>query len=108
MHSSLRATLSRWHNEVLAPTGAPTLDVHTPDGQQWPLGQGPPSDTRVALDVPAYELFRGLTGRRSMAQAASWDWSADPAPIVSLGLPYPFAWREAPLDDRRPNVQVKR
>ncbi|MGH3796179.1 MAG: maleylpyruvate isomerase family mycothiol-dependent enzyme [Pseudonocardiaceae bacterium] len=43
------------------------------------VGSGEPATT---VDVDAYEFWRALVGRRSRAQMAAWQWSADPAPYL--------------------------
>ena len=43
-----------------------------------------PDGAPVTLRVGRFELFRGVTGRRSPAQVARWDWGgADPTPYLS-------------------------
>jgi len=43
-----------------------------------------PDDAPVSLRVSRFELFRGMTGRRSPVQVAAWDWGgADPAPYLA-------------------------
>ena len=94
---SLRGTLMRWQ-QVLSGAGAPTLHVRSPDGPDWWLGTVDDPDA-VVVETPVYELFRGLTGRRSLGQAVGWNWSADPHPIVGVGLAYPFRWASTAISD---------
>jgi hypothetical protein len=94
----LRVVLSRWEHEVLAPAGLTTLHVRTTEGPDWWLGTT--DDPRaLVLEAPLYDVFRALPGRRTEEQARGWEWSADPAPIIAAGLPFPFRWAATPLDD---------
>ena len=53
------------------------------------LGEGEPT---AAVRVDAFELLRGSTGRRSMAQITSWEWSGDAHPeLVVLAIFQPRA-----------------
>jgi uncharacterized protein (TIGR03083 family) len=95
---ALQGTIGRWR-QTIAPIDPPTtLIVRPPDAREWKLG--PPNDNEPVIVKPsAYELFRALAGRRTLDQVRGWDWSADPEPFLSLGLPYPFTWAETPLAD---------
>ena len=60
--------------------GLPPLEIRA--GQErHQIGDGEPA---VTVDVDPFELYRALTGRRSLAQIAAWDWSGDPAPYAPL------------------------
>ena len=93
----LQGTLARWTQEVLGPARLPPLRIRTSEGDDWELGTG--ESDAVLVDVPRYELFRALAGRRSPDQLREWAWSADPGPYIQAGLPYPFHWASAPLED---------
>jgi uncharacterized protein (TIGR03083 family) len=95
---SLKGTIPRWR-EVLSNVNPPTtLLVRPPDAREWALG--PPNDDPPVVVTPtAYELFRALAGRRTVEQVRAWPWSADPEPILSLGLPYPFEWARSEILD---------
>lgn len=54
--------------------GLPALAVRTP-GRPLLAGSGTPG---AQVEVDAFELFRGLAGRRSTAQVRGWRWSTDP------------------------------
>ena len=43
---------------------------------------GPDGDTEIGLHTSRFEVLRWRTGRRSRAQLAAMDWSADPAPVL--------------------------
>ena len=42
----------------------------------------------MSAAAPQHEWARALTGRRSAAQVAAYDWSADPAPYLDLLSPF--------------------
>jgi len=65
--------------EGSAAAGLETIRVLTEEGDV--LG---PDDAAVSLRVSRFELFRGVTGRRSPEQVAAWDWGgADPTPYIA-------------------------
>ncbi|PRC43553.1 hypothetical protein C6A85_000000104765 [Mycobacterium sp. ITM-2017-0098] len=43
---------------------------------------GPPHGEEIVLRTTKFEALRWRTGRRSRAQLAAMDWSADPAPVL--------------------------
>ena len=43
---------------------------------------GAGDDAGLALSTTRYEAFRWRMGRRSRAQLAAMDWSADPTPVL--------------------------
>ena len=43
---------------------------------------GPDGNTEIGLRTSRFEVLRWRTGRRSRAQLAAMDWSADPAPVL--------------------------
>jgi len=43
---------------------------------------GPEDGPQIALRTTRFEALRWRTGRRSRAQLAAMDWSADPAPVL--------------------------
>ena len=54
------------------------LTVRTP-ATSWEIdGDSEPA----VLEVSTFELFRALTGRRSVGQIAAFGWSVDPAPFL--------------------------
>jgi uncharacterized protein (TIGR03083 family) len=95
---SLTGTIVRWR-AVLDNANPPTTLVLRPaDAPEWILGSLN-SDTPIVASPTAYELFRALAGRRTEEQVRAWSWSADPDPILRLGLPYPFQWAGNPITD---------
>ena len=70
-----------FHGALCARSLGP-LAVRTPD-RSWVVGvdaAGTPATASV--EASAFELFRGLTGRRSRAQIAALEWSVDPEPYL--------------------------
>jgi uncharacterized protein (TIGR03083 family) len=47
----------------------------------------------ISIEASAFELWRGMNGRRSASQVAGLPWSGDPSPILSYWTPpaLPFA-----------------
>jgi hypothetical protein len=95
---ALKGSIARWR-QVLERIDPPTTLVVCPiDAREWRLG-AVESNEPIVVRPSAYELFRSLAGRRTREQVRAWDWSADPEPILSLGLPYPFDWADTALAD---------
>ena len=73
---------------MLVGHGLEALSIRTPCaswvvGASTDVGHGRPEVDRVpTLACPTFELFRALTGRRSRAQIARFDWSSDPEPFL--------------------------
>ena len=65
----------------------PTLEV-TAGGRSWVAGK---EEVSGSLEANAFELLRGLTGRRTHNQVRSFSWSVDPGPYLPVfsmyGLP---------------------
>lgn len=61
-------------------------------GKRWVAGGDEPDAT---LRTDRFELFRALSGRRSLDQIRSYDWDGDPEPF--LGYFYPYGVREGSL-----------
>jgi uncharacterized protein (TIGR03083 family) len=95
---SLAGTVTRWR-ETLERTQPPTTLILRPmDAPEWTLG--PQShEPPVVVSPTAHELFRALAGRRTEEQVREWQWSRDPDAILRVGLPYPFHWAKAAIDD---------
>ncbi|MEW2065186.1 MULTISPECIES: maleylpyruvate isomerase family mycothiol-dependent enzyme [unclassified Streptomyces] len=55
--------------------GLPALRIRTPD-REWTAGQGEPA---VTLRGESLDVFRALTGRRTVRQIGELSWSASPA-----------------------------
>jgi hypothetical protein len=56
-------------------------------GREWAEGTGPAAAT---LAADPFELFRALSGRRSLDQVRTLAWDGDPAPYLDLLAPYPL------------------
>jgi len=94
---ALKGAIARWR-QVLGDADVPTLLLRAPDAREWWLGDA--NDTSaVSVEVPAYDVFRALAGRRSADQVRRWSWSAGPDPFVAAGLPYPFHWATVDIID---------
>ena len=95
---SLKGSIARWRATLEHADSPRTLIVRPPDAREWTLGT-PSTDAPIIVSPPAYELFRGLAGRRTREQVCAWPWSTNPDPILNLGLPYPFQWASTPITD---------
>jgi uncharacterized protein (TIGR03083 family) len=93
----LKGLVGRWRH-TLTEAGAPTLLLRATDARDWWLGV-PDDPETIVVEVPAYEVFRALTGRRSQDQLRAWNWSGDARPYLDAGLPYPFRWAEDDITD---------
>ena len=71
--------------------GRGALAIEAP-GKRWVVGGDEPSAT---VRTNRFELFRALSGRRSLDQLRSYDWDGDPEPF--LGCFYPYGLREESL-----------
>jgi len=94
---ALKGTIGRWR-QTLQSGDVPSLHLRTVEARDWWLGQADDGGA-VEVQAPLYEVFRALAGRRSEGQVRAWDWSSDPAPYLSVGLPYPFRWGSEDLHD---------
>jgi uncharacterized protein (TIGR03083 family) len=94
---SFEIALDRWASEVLGPAELLPLHIKTPEGDGWRLG--PENGDAGLLEIPRYELFRALAGRRGAEQVLEYHWSAQADRYVQAGLPYPFRWAPSPLSD---------
>lgn len=73
--------------------GLPALQLDA-DGAPVSAGDGEPA---VTVRGSAFELLRGLTGRRSAEQIRAFDWDGDAEPYVGIFATYPM--RDTPLDE---------
>jgi len=73
-----------WLDMRLQATGAPALRIRSAD-KEWVVGDGIPKAT---VRAPAFELFRALSGRRSMEQIRAFDWDGDPGPYLRVFSPF--------------------
>lgn len=69
----------------LKDAGLPTLTVEA-GPHQWVAGREEPVGS---VKAPLFDLLRGLTGRRTLDEVKSFDWSVDPAPYLELFPMYP-------------------
>ena len=77
---------ARWLGERLDQADRPALRLRA-GGREWVEGSGRPT---AALAADAFELFRALSGRRSLDQVWAFAWDGDPEPYLDLFAPYPM------------------
>ena len=73
-----------WLDMRLQATGGPALRIRA-GAREWVVGDGIPQATVTA---PAFELFRALSGRRSLEQIRAFDWDGDPEPYMKVFSPF--------------------
>ena len=73
-----------WLDMRLQATGAPALRIRA-GTTEWVVGDGPPAATVTA---PAFELFRALSGRRSLDQIRAFDWEGDAERYLDVFSPF--------------------
>jgi uncharacterized protein (TIGR03083 family) len=79
----------------LAGAGLGPLEVRT-GAKTWVVGE-PDGGPAEAVDLSQFELFRALTGRRSTAQIARYEWTCDPRPFLAAFEFGTFTTRTADL-----------
>jgi uncharacterized protein (TIGR03083 family) len=84
---------ARWLGRRLDHADRPALRLRA-SGREWVEGSGRPA---AALAGEAFELFRALSGRRSLDQVRALAWDGDPEPYLDLIAPYPMP--ASPLAD---------
>jgi uncharacterized protein (TIGR03083 family) len=77
---------ARWLGQRLDRAGRPALRLRAGD-QEWAEGSGSPA---AAVAADPFELFRALSGRRSLDQVRALAWVGDPEPYLDLFAPYPM------------------
>ena len=77
---------ARWLGQRLDQAGRPALRLRVA-GRERVEGSGQPV---AALAADAFELFRALSGRRSLGQVRALGWDGDPEPYLDLFAPYPM------------------
>jgi uncharacterized protein (TIGR03083 family) len=82
-----------WLHHGVKPAGLPPLLVDSGE-RQWRTGEG---DAATTLRAEPFELLRMTTGRRSIGQVRSLDWSADPDPYLPTLTWGPFRPAESDL-----------
>jgi uncharacterized protein (TIGR03083 family) len=75
-----------WLGERLDQAGRPALRLRA-GGREWVEGSGPPA---AALAAGPFDMFRALSGRRSLSQVLALAWDGDPDPYLDLFAPYPM------------------
>ncbi|MFG3410264.1 maleylpyruvate isomerase family mycothiol-dependent enzyme [Streptomyces sp. NPDC048142] len=78
--------------------GLPALRVHTPD-RVWTAGEGEPA---VTLRGESPDIFRALTGRRTLRQIGEMSWSTSPAPWLPAFTWGPFTPPTHPVEEAAP------
>lgn len=73
-----------WLDMRLQATGRPALRLRA-GSTEWVVGDGTPLATVTA---PAFELFRALSGRRSIDQIRGFDWEGDAGPFLEVFSPF--------------------
>lgn len=77
---------ARWLGERLNQACCPALRLRA-GGREWAEGSGLPAAT---LAASPFELFRALSGRRTIEQVRALAWDGDPEPYLRLIAPYPM------------------
>ena len=70
----------RFFGRRIKEAALPPLEVRAED-RVWNLGKGDPVGS---LTADPFELLRGVTGRRTLDQVRSLDWSLDPEPYLAV------------------------
>jgi mycothiol maleylpyruvate isomerase-like protein len=73
-----------WLDMRLQATGRPALRLRA-GTTEWVVGDGPPAAT---VSAPAFELFRALSGRRSLEQIRAFDWEGDSGQFMEVFSPF--------------------
>jgi hypothetical protein len=73
-----------WLDMRLQAVGGPALRLRTGE-REWVVGDGVPAATVTA---PSFELFRALSGRRSLDQIREFSWEGDPQPFLAVFSPF--------------------
>lgn len=82
--AALQLYLGRLDERLLAASKAISIDVGS---DEWVLGDGPPA---TQATTTTHELFRAVSGRRSILQISSWTWTGEPGgPDLIPVLPAP-------------------
>ena len=73
-----------WLDMRLQATGKPALRLRA-GTTEWVVGDGAPAATVTA---PAFELFRALSGRRSLEQIRAFDWDGEAGEFLDVISPF--------------------
>lgn len=90
----LSAGLKRWGPQLAA--GGVTLHVDV-IARQWTVGAAGDDAVDLRLFGGAYEVWRGVYGRRSWSRFRALAWNRAPDAVHRVGLPYPFSFPDEPL-----------
>jgi len=74
-----------WLGLRLGTAGLAALRLRSPE-REWTVGNGEPGAT---LTGTSFDLFRSLSGRRSVEQLLDLKWDGDPAAYIDVLSPYP-------------------
>lgn len=74
-----------WLGERIDQRGRPALRLRT-QSRDWTIGTG---SAAASLTADAYELFRALSGRRTIDQMLAMAWEGDSGLYLDLLAPYP-------------------
>ena len=77
---------ARWLGERLDQAGRPAVRLRV-GKREWVEGSGRPA---VAVTAEPFELFRAISGRRSVDQVRALAWDSDPEPFLDVLSPYPM------------------
>lgn len=88
--TGLAQMVGRWRHDMGAAGSAPSLRLTATGIRSWVIGADANPDAHVEAD--AYELWRALTGRRSLEAIHKFSWTGAPAGASAWfdRLPYPF------------------
>jgi hypothetical protein len=78
------AIFREWLQARLAELGLPPL-VLTDGSSTWQLGDG---EAAATLQADRHELFRIISGRRSVTSVLDCSWRGDPTPYLHVLSPY--------------------
>jgi len=73
-----------WLDMRLQATGLPALRIRA-GNREWVVGDGAPGAT---VSAASFDLFRALSGRRSMDQIRAFSWEGDPEPYLPVFSPF--------------------
>lgn len=73
-----------WLDMRLQATGLPALRIRA-GNREWVVGDGAPETTVTA---PAFELFRALSGRRSLGQIRAFAWDGEAEKYLDVFSPF--------------------
>ncbi len=79
-----------------AAQGLPTLTVVAEGWRSWAVGREEPV---AMVSGTVFELFRTLTGRRTIAEAEALDWQGARDEMLPHLIQPPFSWRDQPLGE---------